>query len=156
MEELIWFSIPGAVLAISVVLVWPTVIETPTNAILLATLVPVIGFIIHEFYRLIFELSGGFARKSRLVLHGIILLANHVDVPLSNLKQAHLIWVLTFYSDDFPKAFRDHGRGTWHYIFSFWSICVSAIISLPICVYGLMNNPQEKRMICGVLLQIII
>jgi hypothetical protein len=134
MEELIWFSIPGALLATAIMTVWPETIDTEPKAIVWVILVPAIGFVVHQLYRLIFEASGGYARKSRSVLQHIINLTDHKDIKDN--KKAFLVWEIAFYSDKFPVAFRDHDRGAWHYILSFWSISFSAVISCLLCGVG--------------------
>jgi len=136
-EELIWFSMPGAVMALAIVTVWPSTVDSEPKVLLWVVLVPVTGFMIHQLYRLIFESTGGFARKSRKVLHHIsTVLAPRENFVVPNLERAFLIWETTFYSDDFPAPFRDHDRGTWHYILSFWSISLSAILALLLCLIG--------------------
>jgi hypothetical protein len=136
-EELIWFSMPGAVIVMAVITVWPSTVDSDSKVLLWVVLVPVIGFIIHQLYRLIFESTGGFARKSRKVLRYIsTVLAPRENIAVPNLERAFLIWETTFYSGDFPAPFRDHNRGTWHYILSFWSISLSAILALLLCLIG--------------------
>jgi len=137
MEELIWFSMPGAVLAAAIVTLWPTTVDTEPKAIMWVVLVPAIGFIVHQFYRLIFEMTGGYARKSRTVLQHIIsVLAPHKNIVLSAPQKAFLVWETAFYSEQFPAAFRDHDRGVWHYILSFWSISLSGIVSCLLAAIG--------------------
>lgn len=135
MQELIWFSIPGFVMAAAIVAVWPSSIDSEPKTVLWIVLVPVIGYIIHQLFRLIFEATDGFARKSRTVLHHIsTVLAPRENIPAPDLKQAFLVWETVFYSDEFPAPFRDHDRGAWHFILSFWSISFSATIALILCL----------------------
>jgi hypothetical protein len=56
MEELIYFTIPGAVLAVAIVAVYPPALG---NGSIWIVLIPLMGFIIHETWRLIFDYSGG-------------------------------------------------------------------------------------------------
>jgi hypothetical protein len=136
MEELIWFSIPGAVLAAAIIAVWPSSV-TSANSIIWVVLVPLIGFVAHQTFRLIFELTGGFARRSRITLRYISkAIARQESVPELSFDQAFLIWEIVFYSDDFPAAFRDHDRGAWHYILSFWGVSLSAMLSIALCLTG--------------------
>jgi hypothetical protein len=130
MEELIWFSMPGAVFVAAVVALWPEAVDTDPKAILLVILVPLAGFVLHQLYRLLFEWTGGYARKSRSVIHYIKdKLAPQKGVELEELREAFMVWELTFYGDEFPAAFRSHDRRAWHYILSFWSIALSGIIA---------------------------
>jgi hypothetical protein len=147
LQELIWFSIPGFTIVAAIVAVWPSltimqtspstdVISTPKVA-LLVVLVPVVGFIVHQIFRLIFEKWGGFARKSRKVLHHISkVLAPRENIAVPDLKRAFLVWETVFYSDKFPAPFREHDRRSWHFIISFWSISFSAVIAILICGVG--------------------
>lgn len=137
MEELIWFSVPGAVLAGAIVTVWPATADTEPKAVVWVVIAPIIGFIIHQFFRLLFESSGGFAHRSRTVLHLIsTVLPRRVNLPALSLEKAFLVWEVTFYSEDFPSSFRDHDRGAWHYILSFWGIGMAAAIALVVCLSG--------------------
>ena len=137
MEELIWFSIPGAVMAIAIGVVWYPVFGNELGALVLGVLAPVIGFIVHQSSRLLFEGTGGYAQKSRTVLHYISdVLAPRENVIVPNLERAFLVWEITFYGEDFPAPFRDHDRVTWHYLHSFWGITLSAVLSPILCIVG--------------------
>ena len=57
MEELIWFSIPGAVLVVAIGIVWYPIFGNELGAPVLGVLAPVMGFIVHQLWRLIFELG---------------------------------------------------------------------------------------------------
>lgn len=137
MEQLIWFSMPGAVLAAAIVTVWPKTLDTEPKAIAWVVLVPAIGFIVHQLYRLLFESTGGYARKARAVIQHIMnVLAPRVDTPLTDPNKAFLVWEIAFYSEKFPAAFRDHNRGAWHYVMSFWGISLSGVISSLLAAVG--------------------
>lgn len=137
MQELIWFSIPGFVMAATIIAIWPSTIDSEPKTVLWIVLLPVMGFIVHQLFRLIFEVTGGFARKSRKVLHHISkVLALRENIPIPNLQQAFLVWEAVFYSEEFPAAFRDHDRNAWHFILSFWSVSISAIIAFILCLIG--------------------
>ena len=141
MQELIWFSMPGAMIILAVIGIFPSTINSEGSAPILVISVPIIGFIAHQFYRLVFESFGGFALKSRAVLNHISKnLTKQLKMPEITLQRSFLVWEITFYSKNFPSAFRDHDRGAWHYILSFWSISISASLSFVICllVYFLM------------------
>lgn len=103
METLLWFSLPGAILAIAVIGTNPTLVQSEGGKFLAAIAVPAAGFGIHQFYRVLFEVSGGFERKSRIALDHI---QSKIE-PKSGSKEskrnkAFLIWEITFYSDEFP------------------------------------------------------
>lgn len=150
MDQLIWFSIPGAVFLFAVASIFPTSFNTEPKIIILVASVPVVGFIIHQTFRLIFELTGGFARKSRKVLAYLSTrFSEHEGSRIDNVK-AFLIWETTFYSSKFPAAFRDHDRGSWHYILSFWSICASALIAGVFCVVFFFVTRQVNLLWVGI------
>jgi len=137
MEELIWFSMPGAVLALAIAVVWPESVNAEAKAIIWVIFVPMMGFSLHQLFRLVFEWTGGYARGSRAVLaHIKNVLAPRENTVLSDLKRAFLVWEITFYSEKFPAAFRDHDRGSWHYILSFWSISLAAAIACVLAMFG--------------------
>lgn len=127
MLELIWFSIPGAVFIFAAYSLWPAVADS--EPILLIILVPIAGFVIHQSFRLLFEIYGGYSRKSRDALIYIQGLVNEKHKMQIDIKQAFIIWELAFYSDKISSSFRDHDRGAWHYILSFWSVSFSALLS---------------------------
>lgn len=119
MSELIWFSIPGSLVVATLLYVgrWPD-IDKVGNALLTAGAVPLIGFIIHQGFRCLFEQWVGFQWRGRRVISEI---QQHWQADNIDQRRAFLIWESTFYSDDFPESFREHDRGAWHYILSFWS-----------------------------------
>jgi len=152
MEELIWFSMPGAVMAAAIAAVWPSTVDSESKIVVWVVVVPVIGFIVHQLYRLLFETTGGYARESRTVLQYI----SNVLAPRENLTvpgpiKAFLIWEITFYSDDFPESFREHDRRMWHYILSFWSITLSATLSMSLCLIGylVMSRSNSILLVAG-------
>ena len=135
MEELIWFSIPGAVFTIALVTIFPSLIESDAKSVVLALSVPVTGFIIHELFRLLFELTGGFARKSRKVIDFLMQeIAPTENIKLSSRESAFMVWEITFYSDGIPSSFLNHDRGAWHYLLSFWGISMTAFIAACFCL----------------------
>jgi hypothetical protein len=167
LQELIWFSIPGFTIVAAIVAVWPAwaimqidsssaVVSAPKVALLIV-LVPVVGFIVHQIFRLIFEKKGGFARKSRKVLHHISkVLAPRENIAVSDLKSAFLIWETVFYSDEFPAAFRDHDRRSWHFIISFWTISFSAFIAILICIVGYLFTSPDYLLLGITVLELLI
>jgi hypothetical protein len=46
-------------------------------------------------------------------------------------RTAFLIWEVTFYGEKVPASFRDHDRGAWHYVMSFWSVAFVAVLATP-------------------------
>ena len=121
MNELIWFSIPGALVVYAARLSIPEV-HTAPDALIIAS-APVVGFLFHQLYRAIFESCGGWESNSRRVLFEI---RAAYKIPDDDQHAPFLIWETTFYSDRISNSFRDHNRGAWHYIMSFRSIVLSA------------------------------
>ena len=127
MEKLIWFSIPGALVVFAFVVTYPQAISAHGVAALIAG-TPVIGFLAHQGFRVLFELYRGFECRHRSVISQI---ADDFDLKGENrLRQAFEIWEVTFYGAKFPAGFRDHDRGAWHYILSFWSVALGAVLGL--------------------------
>jgi hypothetical protein len=128
MNELIWFSIPGSLVVATLLYVgcWPD-IDKVGNALLTAGVVPLIGFIIHQLFRCLFEKWFGFQWHRRRVIAEIQKYWKDDNI---NHRHAFLIWESTFYSDDSPESFREHDRGAWHYILSFWSGAFAAGLTL--------------------------
>jgi hypothetical protein len=71
METLIWFSVPGAILGIAIIAASPTLVQSDGSKFLAAVAVPVFGFFVHQFYRVLFEVRGGFSCKTRTALDRI-------------------------------------------------------------------------------------
>jgi len=127
MKQLIWFSVPGAFLVFAFVVTYPGSVGPHAVAALIAG-TPVIGFLLHQGFRVVFELCKGFESQHRSVLNQI---ADDFGLQgKDRLRQAFEIWEITFYGKDFPPAFRDHDRGAWHYILSFWSGALAGPIGL--------------------------
>ncbi len=126
MEELIWFSIPGAFAVLAVILGFPTLSLNQQKAAVLCA--PVLGFIIHQFMRCLFEVEGGFHSSHRTVIREIQK-AYGLPHTRQGRRDAFLIWETTFYSNAIPEPFRAHDRGAWHYILSFWSVALAAVLA---------------------------
>ncbi len=124
MNELIWFSIPGAILLVALYHVLPGMENV--NSLLTVTGAPVIGYIVHQTYRTLFEIQGGWESSKREVLNVI---ASTYKLTGNGMRQPFLVWETTFYSEGIPNSFRDHNRGSWHYIMSFRSVSFSALIA---------------------------
>ena len=76
MNELIWFSIPGAILLLAIGIIMPNelfYVKTEYIAIIIVS-APIIGFIVHQLWRTIFEIVWGFHTKKRLVIFKIMTL----------------------------------------------------------------------------------
>jgi hypothetical protein len=127
MNELIWFSIPGAIFLI-LLSVLGCLSCVPDSLII--GLAPVIGFFIHQIYRCFFELCGGWSRPSRSIIKRL-----KTDYSVDNPKKAFLIWEMTFYSNDIPEPFRSHDRGAWHYVMSFRSCSLVSSVSAAITFF---------------------
>lgn len=136
MNELIWFSVPGAILLILFSLIG----KSPTSSdTLMIGLAPVIGFFIHQIYRTFFEMMGGWSRPSRGMIKKL-----KKDYSVDDPKKAFLIWEMTFYSDNIPESFRSHDRGAWHYIMSFSSCAlVTAVAAVILLFYIIILSHKE-------------
>jgi hypothetical protein len=131
METLIWYSAPGAVLAIAILDIWPALIKTDGSSFLVAVALPVLGFGIHQFYRLLFEITRGFERQSRPALKRIRdEIASKNGIANCSPKKAFLIWETTFYGNGIPTPFREHDRNAWHFILSFESTALAAALGV--------------------------
>jgi hypothetical protein len=128
MEELIWFSFPGAILTITLIVFFPKLLFSQTTVVLLLASAPIFGYIVQEFYRLLFDIFNGYDSKSRIVLNEIIKLSPK-DNKI-NRKEAFLVWEATIYSDKFPDSLRTHYKQLWHYMFSFDAMATASIISI--------------------------
>lgn len=135
MQQLIWYSIPGGITIVAFLLVQNSTI---TNATVAGAIVgsPLIGFILHQFSRVIFETFYGYESKRRKIIKTIVqIFADPTSKMTSYVKIAFLAWELTLYSESIPESFREHDRGCWHYILSFWSMCISALIGFGFLLY---------------------
>lgn len=127
MEQLIWFSVPGAVIVFAFVTTYPDPISAQ-GAAALGGAIPLIGFLFHQGFRVVFEALGCYENDCRLVISQI---ADDFELKGENRRrQAFEIWEITFYGEKFPKAFRDHDREAWHYIQSFWSGAFAGVAGL--------------------------
>jgi hypothetical protein len=125
MNELIWFSIPGAIVILPIALIISDRFlckDWVTGLIIVG--VPVLGFIIHQFWRFMYEFCGGYSSRRRIVIKTI---KNNFGITKS--KDAFLIWEITFYKQ-VDESFRAHDRGAWHYIMSFYSCMLASIFSI--------------------------
>lgn len=158
MESLIWFSMPGAILTATIALLWPATIAETSRATLMALATPLIGFVLHQAFRVWFEASGRFARNSRRSIDDILTIARSIDMQLTR-DQAFLVWETTFYSSSFPASFRDHDRGAWHYILSFWGMGFAAGVSsifLIFCFLSGMSSVSFSTLAIALVLMVTI
>jgi hypothetical protein len=130
MSELIWFSIPGALILLALGDLQPNPLEAVDATLVIAS-APVIGFLIHQFFRMLFELRicrgylGGYAGPWRRINQRIA-----TEYKLGkDYRTAHLIWEVTFYNNA-ADGFREHDRGCWHYVMSFYSTTTAAVIGI--------------------------
>jgi hypothetical protein len=94
MNTLIWFSIPGAVAVYSLYMSIPQFKALPSSLVIASA--PVIGFLIHQLYRTVFEWIGGWENIKRPVLR---LISEEYKIPSfqKNESLPFLIWEITFY-----------------------------------------------------------
>lgn len=131
MNELIWYSIPGAVVTYVIYLFFPGLLHETTGdkggaiAGVLAT--PIFGFVAHQFFRTLFE---AFRIWERPCCRSVL---RHISVKYKPSDKDHgsfLIWDLTFYSQVFPQSLKDHQRSMWHFTLSFWSVAFTSLLGL--------------------------
>ena len=150
MEQLIFFSIPGALMIGSVVVGWPqpNYYDKTYFWVAIIAITPMFGYIIHQIYRIGFERTGGFARESRTTLQTIV--DAFREQRTLSIEEAFQVWEITFYSDEFPDSFRDHDRRTWHFIHAAWSAAFAAVLGL--CALTISTYTQEPVGTVGLLL----
>ncbi len=157
METFIWFSVPGAVLLCAIVITHPALIQSEGNKVLGAVAVPTLGFGVHQFYRLVFEILGGFEGKWRTALNRIQSeFAPNSGIEDCKRRKAFLIWETTFYGDKFPSAFRDHNRGAWRYILSFQSTVFAAALALGWTVLWYCLGGRQQHLGATVALEVLV
>lgn len=144
MKDLIWFSIPGAILILPIIFLFNGDLQSEDSFIgIILVSVPVCGFILHQAWRLIFEAFGGFSSKKRKVIHEIQNKDWKIKKQLNRYDAFH-VWELTFYSCGIDPSFRDHDRGAWHYIMSFLSCFVASIFGILLFIYDYLRDPCLK------------
>lgn len=114
MNELIWFSVPGAVGLYALHLAFPG--NSSNGGLLVIASAPILGFILHQLYRTVFEACHGWETLRRPVL---ALIKKEYNLDDGNPRLPFLIWETSFYSDGVPDSFREHNRSGWHYVMSF-------------------------------------
>jgi hypothetical protein len=141
MEQLIWYSIPGALVMFGIGLVIPELSKDSFVALAIGG-TPVAGFIIHQSWRAIFETVWGYDNRNRRVIREIV-----KRFPLDN-KTAFLVWELTLYSDVVHESFREHDRGVWHYVMSFCATALAAFVGIGI-IHCLPSSSYPIAHLCG-------
>jgi hypothetical protein len=126
MNKLIWFSIPGAIIILPLILMVPNIGK---DWIIGLIGIPILGFIIHQLWRTIFELLGGFKSEKREIIKAIKNWNKNIKE-----NEAFLVWEMTFYSEVVDKSFREHDRGAWHYIMSFYTCSIASGLSILIMI----------------------
>ena len=154
MESLVWYSIPGVIVVATISLIALSELKLMTSpffAVSLAFLIPTCGFVVHQLMRVLFEGTGGFARKSRLAMNEICNWAkteHNVDIDC---RKAFLVWESAFYGEGFPEAFREHNRGVWHYILSFWGVSLACLLSaMTTTVFFSINSDRLELFISSI------
>jgi hypothetical protein len=140
MNELIWYSFPGGLVTLTIGLLYPDAVSddeglSEAKVAVLIGLTPLVGFLFHQLFRLGFELSDGFARKSRTVLDP--LQVGYSTSGIANRHLAFLLWETVFYGKDTPESFRNHVRRSWHYILSFWGMTLAGLFGVLIAALRL-------------------
>lgn len=157
MKELIWYSMPGALLMTAIAIVWPESIDTDGKRLVFAALIPLVGFAVHQAFRTAFEATGGYERKSRKVLGTIVAtLAPTAGRVLSSRHQAFLVWETSFYSDDFPAPFREHDRDAWHFILSFWGMALAGFTGTLVFLGAYFFQATHHRLLVAALIEFAI
>ena len=96
MNDLIWYSIPGAIVIMPFIQTHSDSISSEKWLIgIIIVGIPVVGFIIHQMWRTIYESFGGFKSNRRKVIRAII---EHDNWGIKFKEDAFLVWELTFYS----------------------------------------------------------
>ena len=130
MKELIWYSIPGGIFAFCLYVGFDSTFLQEQSTLIGVASAPVIGFIIHQLFRTIFE-RRVFASARRQVIRELT-----KDYPELKDKEPFYVWETVFYSETIKDAFRERHRSLWNYAMSFWTVtlaCILSILAFPIC-----------------------
>lgn len=140
MEQLIWYTIPGGIALAAFILTHLAQIST-SQVVAAVAASPIVGFVLHQAARTIFEFFYGYDSERRRVVALLMERINDGEEDRTCLRRkAFLTWELTFYSNDVPEAYRQHDRGSWHYIMSFWSVCIAAAIGIVV----ILSSPSSR------------
>lgn len=132
MNELIFFSVPGFVVILSVIGIYPDIITSTSSQklVALALTTPLFGYVLHQVYRLFFEITGGYSRKSRAVVRYIVEKLAHQEAMSVSYLQAYLIWEITLHDTKDFSNFLAHVSKTWHFTLAFWVTTFSSIVGI--------------------------
>ena len=96
----------------------------------------ILGFVINQAYRILFERFWGFSSAKRNVLRKISKRCLRVSetkprfLSRRRLDTAFVIWETTFYDCDFPESVRKHNESLWHYVVSFQTNVLASLIGV--------------------------
>ena len=131
-------------------------ISKPERVALTIAFIPIIGFVIHQLYRL--SRTENILVRNRKALKYLRNLAEKEGIKFTSKKEDYIelfyIWQTTFFGDKFPKEFLYHDKRTWHYIHSFWSICFASILGI-IIIIGLKGYNNVSSIIFLIFFKII-
>ena len=128
LDELLFYTFPGGILLGGILIAFPVLRESGHTALLIAS-VPVLGFVLHSFERVVFDVGGGYFRTYREVIKELHEYFSRDLKPDELLKQ----WDMYRYSDDFPAKLAQHTKRTWHFAHGLCS-CTYAASSSAILV----------------------
>ncbi len=146
-EMLIWYLMPGSFIIITVHLLFPTNfhINSQILPLVLAAIIPIVGFVWHQIFRLFFEVK---RIRARFFFGPLMdnIIAHYKENGSLNHVQAFDVWLMTFYSNLIPEAYRIHDQKTWHYIISFFS---TGVVCACCGVTGVIFLIFSNRIIAG-------
>jgi hypothetical protein len=137
-RSFLFYSLPGAILVLGVtvaLVLEPGSITLSTDIVALAVFAsPVAGFVIHELWRIIFEVFGIQDHPQRLVIAELLR-----QFPALNRHKAFTVWVQTVYGFDIPQysntpqplipdALRELVASNWTFIHTTGACAVSCFI----------------------------
>lgn len=148
MDQLIFFSIPGLVFALTIIGIDPSIISSSSDQklVALALLTPLIGYILHQTYRYFFEFTGGFGRNSRAVVKYIHeKLAPQESMSISK-ENAFLVWEIAIYDTKDFSGFLAHDAKSMHFTLAFWSTTFASIFGIifTLLYFFFQNEPTDK------------
>ena len=134
MEQLIWCTIPGALLVTALVIpgFWLTRDTSGWTAITICT-APVVGLVMRETFRCLFNTWFRFRLPRWRVLGSIMRTQGDCSMGA---KDAFVIWECGLCSDTFPAAFRDHLTRSMDRMFAYGSVSFAALCGLPYLLFG--------------------
>lgn len=140
MDELIFYSIPGAISTLVFAFIWKgDITQDRLELFSLIAGTPLIGYLSHQIFRIVFEnISGGYSCSSHKVVTYICetLSKGIVLTPLTR-EQAFLIWDITVFSNSKFNGFREHNARSWHYLIGHWVSLMVSIIWLIFLLFSL-------------------